>query len=150
MKHEKILITGAGGFVGHHLARFLKKKGYWVRGVDIAYPQFSGLSDFHEFKILDLRDFRNCMEAVDGINKVYALAAQNGSIEFTLTNKADLLRDNATINLNTAEASVRAGVKRLFFSSSACVYPENKQTEVDSTPLKEEDIYPANPDSEYG
>lgn len=149
-KREKILITGAGGFIGHHLARFLKNKGFFVRGVDITYPQFSDLSDFHDFRILDLRDFRNCAEAMEGIHKVYALAAQNGSIEYTITNKADTLRDNATININTAEACIRAGVKRLFFSSSACVYPEDKQTKVNSTQLKEEDIYPANPDSEYG
>lgn len=149
-RKEKILITGAGGFIGHHLARFLKKKGFFVRGVDIVYPQFSDLSDFHDFRILDLRDFRNCTEAVEGIDRVYALASQNGSIEYTTTIKADLVRDNAMININTAEASIRAGVKRLFFSSSACVYPEAKQTEIDSTPLKEEDVYPANPDSEYG
>ena len=149
-RREKILITGAGGFIGHHLARFLKKKGFFVRGADIVYPQFSDLSDFHDFRILDLRDFRNCIEAFEGIDHVYALASQNGSIEFTTTNKADLLRDNTLINLNTAEACVRSGVKRLFFSSSACVYPEDKQTEVDSTPLKENDVYPANPDSEYG
>lgn len=150
MRREKILVTGAGGFIGHYLARFLKKKGFFVRGVDIVYPQFSSLSDFHDFRILDLRDFRNCIEATSGIERVYALAAQNGSIEYTITNKADLLRDNTLINLNTAEASVASGVKRLFFSSSACVYPEDKQTEVDSAPLKESDVYPANPDSEYG
>ncbi len=149
-KQEKVLVTGAGGFIGHHLARFLKRKGYFVRGVDIVYPQFSDLSDFNDFRILDLRDFRNAIEATEGVSKVYALAAQNGSIEYTITNKADLLRDNALINLNTAEASVRSGVKRLFYSSSACVYPENKQTEIDSKPLKESDVYPANPDSEYG
>lgn len=149
-KKEKVLITGAGGFVGHHLARFLKKKGFFVRGVDIVYPKFSDLSDFHDFKILDLREFRNCKEAFEGIDRVYALAAQNGSIEYTTTNKADLLRNNALVNLNTAEACVQSGAKRLFFSSSACVYPEEKQTEVDSAPLKESDVYPANPDSEYG
>jgi len=149
-KKEKILITGAGGFIGHHLARYLKRKGYWVRGVDIVFPQFSGLEDFHEFKILDLRDFRNCTEAMEGIDKVYALASQNGSIEFTLTIKAMIVRDNTLININTAEACVRASVKRLFFSSSACVYPVGMQTVIDAPPLKEEDVYPAEPDSEYG
>ncbi|MCL4418173.1 MAG: NAD-dependent epimerase/dehydratase family protein [Patescibacteria group bacterium] len=149
-KRETILVTGAGGFIGHHLARFLKKRSFYVRGVDIVYPQFSDLSDFHDYRILDLRGFRNCIEATQGIDKVYALAAQNGSIEYTTTNRADLLRDNATINLNTAEACIRSGVKRLFFSSSACVYPLEKQTEIDSVPLVEEDVYPANAESEYG
>lgn len=149
-KREKILITGGGGFIGHHLARYLKKQGYWVRGVDIISPQFSGIDDFHEFKLLDLKDFRNCMEAVEGIDKVYALAAQNGSIEFTTTVRALIVRDNVTINVNTAEACIKARVKRLFFSSSACVYPLEKQTIINAPPLKEEDVYPADPDSEYG
>lgn len=149
-RKEKILITGAGGFIGHHLARYLKKKGYYVRGVDIHYPQFSSLDDFHEFKLLDLRDFRNCMEAVEGIDKIYALAAQNGSIEYTTTVHAEIVHDNVSINVNTAEAAIRAKVKRLFFSSSACVYPLVRQTTIDAAPLKEEDAYPADPDSEYG
>ncbi|MFH0863472.1 MAG: NAD-dependent epimerase/dehydratase family protein [Candidatus Gottesmanbacteria bacterium] len=149
-KTEKILITGAGGFIGHHLARYLKKKGYWVRGVDIVKPQFSGLNDFHDFKLLDLRDFRNCTEAVEGMDKVYALAAQNGSIEFTTTVRTLIVRDNILINVNTAESCARLGVKRLFFSSSACVYPLGKQTIIGAIPLKEEDVYPADPDSEYG
>ncbi len=149
-ERKKVLVTGAGGFIGHHLARYLKKKGFFVRGADIVYPQFSDLSDFDEFNILDLRNFKNAKKAVEDITYVYALAAQNGSIEFTLTNKADLVHDNTLININTAEASVRSGVKRLFFSSSACVYPVEKQTEVNATPLQEDDAYPANPDSEYG
>lgn len=149
-KKEKILITGAGGFIGHNLARYLKGKGYWVRGVDIIAPQFSGMNDFNDFRLLDLRDFRNCIEAVEGIDKVYALAAQNGSIEFTTNVRALIVRDNVTLNVNTAEASLRMGVKRVFFSSSACVYPLGKQTKVNATPLKEEDVYPADPESEYG
>ena len=147
---EKILITGAGGFIGHHLARFLKEKGYWVRGVDIVYPQYSSLDDFHEFKILDLRDFRNCIGAMEDIDKVYALAALNGSIEYTTTEKAVIVRDNTTININTAESAVRSKVKRVFYSSSACVYPIWKQMEGNIVPLREEDAYPAMPDSEYG
>lgn len=149
-RRKKILITGASGFIGHHLARFLKKKGYFVRGADLVRPQFSDLSDFDEFKILDLREFKNAKKAVQGMEYVYALAALNGSIEYTITNKADLVHDNALINVNTAEAAVKGGVKRLFFSSSACVYPEDKQAKVDSMPLKEEDAYPASADSEYG
>jgi nucleoside-diphosphate-sugar epimerase len=147
---EKILITGAGGFIGHHLARFLKKKGYWVRGVDIVYPKYSSLDDFDEFKLLDLRDFRNTIEAVEGVDKVYALAALNGSIEYTTKERAIIVHDNTIININTAEASVRTGVKRLFYSSSACVYPVWKQMEGNITPLREDDSYPALPDSEYG
>ena len=149
-RSEKILITGAGGFIGHHLARYLKMRGYFVRGVDIEYPQFSTLDDFSQFKLLDIRSFRNCMEAMQDIDKVYALAALNGSIEYTTKEKAVLVRDNTTINLNTAEAAVRSHVKRLFYSSSACVYPVWKQMEGNIQPLREEDSYPALPDSEYG
>jgi len=147
---ENILVTGAGGFIGHHLARFLKDKGYWVRGVDIVEPQYSSLTDFHEFKLLDLRDFRNCIEAMEGVDKVYALAALNGSIEYTTTERAVIVRDNTTININTAESAVRSKVKRVFYSSSACVYPIWKQMEGNIVELREEDAYPAMPDSEYG
>jgi GDP-D-mannose 3', 5'-epimerase len=150
IKSEKILITGAGGFIGHHLSRFLRNKGYWVRGVDIVHPRFSSLDDFDEFKILDLRDFRNCIEAMGNIDKVYALAALNGSIEYTTTERAIIVRDNTTININTAESAVASKIKRLFYSSSACVYPIWKQMEGNISSLREEDSYPAMPDSEYG
>lgn len=149
-ENEKVLVTGAGGFIGHNLAGYLKEKGYWVRGADIVTSQFSGTDDFDEFQLLDLRDFRNCIEAVSGVDKVYALAAQNGSIEFTTNVRALIVRDNTLININTAEASVKTGVKRLLFTSSACVYPLGKQTEIGAPPLREEDVYPADPDSEYG
>lgn len=112
---EKILVTGAGGFIGHNLVRFLKGKGYWVRGADIKYPEFSPKYEADEFLILDLRDFRNCMEAVKGINKVYTLAANMGGIGFITAVKADVVRDNVLINTNMAEASCFSGVKRLFF-----------------------------------
>lgn len=150
MEQEKILVTGAGGFIGHHLVRFLKSKGFWVRGVDIKYPEFSPKDEANEFLLLDLRDFRNCMEAVKGMDRVYTLAANMGGIGFITNVKADVLRDNALININMAEASVAAGVKRLFYSSSACVYPTYKQEDSNVTALKEKDAYPADPDNEYG
>lgn len=147
---EKILVTGAGGFIGHHLGRYLKTKGYWVRGVDLVTPNFSSVNEFDEFKILDLTDQQNCMKAVQGVSRVYNLAAVNGSVEIIMTNKADLVHDNSLINLNMAQACVNSKVKRVFFSSSACLYPINLQKTDKTHLLKEEDAYPANPDSEYG
>jgi nucleoside-diphosphate-sugar epimerase len=147
---EKILVTGAGGFIGHHLVRYLKNKGYWVRGVDIKYPEFSSKDEADEFLLLDLRDFKNCQESVKGIDKVYTLAANMGGIGFITEVKAEVMRDNVLINVNMAEASRLAGVKRLFYSSSACVYPTFKQKDPHVTALKESDAYPADPDNEYG
>lgn len=147
---EKILVTGAGGFIGHHLVRFLKSKGYWVRGADIKYPEYSPKDEADEFLLLDLRDFRNCMEAVKGVDKVYTLAANMGGIGFITGVKGEVLRDNVMINVNMAEASRLAGVKRIFYSSSACVYPTYKQEDANVVALKESDAYPADPDNEYG
>ena len=147
---EKILVTGAGGFIGHHLVRFLKNKGYWVRGVDIKYPEFSSSDEADEFLLLDLRSFRNCMEAVKGVDKVYTLAANMGGIGFITNVKADVMRDNVLINVNMAEAAMMAGIKRLFYSSSACIYPISKQEDSEVIALKEADAYPADPDNEYG
>jgi len=147
---EKVLVTGAGGFIGHHLVRYLKNKGYWVRGVDIKYPEFSPKDEADDFLLLDLRDFRNAMEAVKGVDKVYQLAANMGGIGFITSVKAEVVRDNSLINLNIAEASRLAGVKRVFFSSSACIYPGYKQEDAKITPLKESDAYPADPEDGYG
>lgn len=147
---EKILVTGAGGFIGHHLVKFLKKKGYWVRGADIKYPEFSPKDEADEFLLLDLRSFRNCMEAIKGVDKIYTLAANMGGIKFITNVKADVVRDNITINTNMAEASRFCGVKRLFFSSSACIYPKYKQEDPNVMPLKESDAYPADCEDGYG
>jgi len=147
---KKILITGAGGFIGHHLVRFLKGKGYWVRGVDIKEPEYSPKNEADEFLLLDLRFLENCLKAAEGIDEVYALAANMGGIGFITFHNSDVLYDNVCINANTAEAAKRNGVKRLFYSSSACIYPTYKQEEPDLVALKEGDAYPADPDNEYG
>jgi len=149
-KKEKILITGAGGFIGHHLVKFLKKKGYWVRGVDIKYPEFSPKDEADEFLLLDLRFLENCLKATEGIDKVYTLAANMGGIGFITFHTSDVLYDNVCINANMAEACKKNKVKRLFFSSSACVYPTFRQENPNVTALKESDAYPAFPDNEYG
>lgn len=149
-KKEKILVTGAGGFIGHYLVRFLKNKGYWVRGADIKYPEFSPKDEADEFLLLDLRDFSNCLKAANGIDKVYTLAANMGGIGFITEVKAEVMRDNVLINVNMAEASRINKVKRLFYSSSACVYPTYKQENSEVIALRENDAYPFDPDNEYG
>jgi GDP-D-mannose 3', 5'-epimerase len=146
----KVLVTGAGGFIGHHLVRYLKAKGYWVRGVDIKEPEYSSKNEADEFLLLDLRNFDNCLKATKDIDEVYALAADMGGMGFITFHTSDVLFNNVSINANTAEAARQNGVKKLFYSSSACAYPKEKQENTDVTALKESDAYPANPDSEYG
>jgi GDP-D-mannose 3',5'-epimerase len=145
----KILVTGAGGFVGYHLVMALKRSGFWVRGVDVKYPDFSR-SSADQFLLLDLRQRENCLRATQGVDLVYALAADMGGMGFISSHHAQILYSNSLINLHTLEAARENGVNRYLYTSSACVYPEYKQTDVDVIPLKEEDAYPAQPQDAYG
>ncbi len=148
-KKKKVLVTGAGGFIGHHLGTYLRKKGYWVRGIDIKLPEFKK-SDVDEFLKLDLREKKSALKATEGMDYVYALAADMGGMGFISSNHATILYNNATINLNTIEAAKINKVKRYFYSSSACIYPHYRQTRSKLKPLKEEDAYPAQPQDAYG
>jgi len=145
----RTLVTGAGGFIGDHLVSSLKQRGYWVRGVDVKSPEYSD-TEADEFLLLDLRDRESCLEATKGIDHVYALAADMGGMGYISANHARILHDNALINLNTLDAARQANVARYLFTSSACVYPEFKQTDAAVTPLKEDDAYPAGPQDAYG
>jgi GDP-D-mannose 3',5'-epimerase len=149
MAQTRVLVTGAGGFIGHHLAAFLRKKGYWVRGVDIKVPEYSEVTA-DEFELLDLRRWDNCLQATRGIDEVYGLAADMGGMGFISSHHSQILHNNTLINFHTLEAARLNNVKRYFYTSSACVYPEFKQTEANVVPLKEEDAYPAQPQDAYG
>lgn len=145
----KILVTGAGGFIGHHMVKYLKRKGFFVRGVDIKKPEFEKtVAD--EFFLLDLRDWVNAQKAVKGIDHVYNFAANMGGIGFIETVHAEVMHDNVLINTQILEASRQNKVKRFFFSSSACIYPRYLQKKPLNRGLKEDDAYPADPDNEYG
>src|SRR5437667_4785797 len=150
LNSDRILVTGAGGFIGHHLVKRLKVEGHWVRGADIKSPEYEATSA-DEFEVLDLREFDKCLLAVrGGIDQVYNLAADMGGIGFITANHAELARNNILINAHMLEASRVQGVKKFLFSSSACVYPQGKQTDPGVTALKEEDAFPADPEPGYG
>jgi GDP-D-mannose 3',5'-epimerase len=149
---KQALVCGAGGFIGNHLIKRLKKEGFWVRGVDLKYNEFAE-TQADDFMIGDLRDPYICRAAVDKhFDEVYQLAAdmEGAGFVFTGDNDADIMHNSALINLNMLEACQKRNVKRIFYSSSACIYPEYNQMEPDNPNLAEDSAYPAQPDSEYG
>jgi GDP-D-mannose 3',5'-epimerase len=146
---KRVLVTGAGGFIGHHLVTFLKGQGYWVRGVDLKHPEYQP-TDADEFELLDLRRWDNCLQATRHVDEIYALAADMGGMGFISAHHAQILHNNSLINAHTLEAARINGVERYLYTSSACIYPEYKQMDADVTPLKEEDAYPAQPQDAYG
>ena len=145
----KVLVAGAGGFIGHHLVNRLKDEGHWVRGVDLKHPEFAP-SAADEFRLLDLREFENCQKATDGMEDVYQLAADMGGIGYISANHALLTRNNTLINSHMLEAARCAGTKRYLYTSSACVYPSFLQDDADTTPLREAQAIPADPEKGYG
>lgn len=147
---NRILVTGAGGFIGHHLVKRLKADGYWVRAVDIKAPEYDATAA-NEFDLLDLRKMENCLIATrGGIDQVYNLAADMGGIGYITQSHALISRNNVLINAHMLEASRLNGVSRFLFSSSACVYAQSKQNTPAVQPLREEDAHPADPEPGYG
>jgi nucleoside-diphosphate-sugar epimerase len=143
------LVTGAGGFIGHHLVRYLQQQDYWVRGVDIKEPEFEA-SPADDFVLLDLRERDNCLAVTQGIDEVYHMAADMGGIGYITAFLADIARNNTLININMLDASRENGAGRFLFASSACVYPQYLQERPDIEALREEDAWPADPEEGYG
>ncbi|HKK07521.1 MAG TPA: NAD-dependent epimerase/dehydratase family protein, partial [Gemmatimonadota bacterium] len=146
---KHVLVTGAGGFIGHHLAKYLKEKGYRVRGADLKEPEYEPTAA-DEFLTVDLRKRESCDQVCEGIDEVYHLAADMGGIGYITASHAAIARNNTLINVNMLDAALDAGVQLFLFSSSACVYPQYKQDDADVTPLEEGDAWPADPEPGYG
>ena len=144
-----MLVTGAGGFIGHHLVKCLVNEGYWVRGIDLKHPEYEA-SLAHEFETLDLRRFDNCLIATQGIDEIYHLAADMGGIGYITAFHAEIARNDTMTNVHMLEAARLNGASRFLFSSSACIYPQYLQKSPQVTPLREEDAYPADPEEGYG
>ena len=152
MKNRTALVCGAGGFIGGHLVSHLKNEGFWVRGVDLKYNEHAP-TDADDFAIGDLRDQQFCRRVIDQrFDEVYQLAADMGGAGYIFTgeNDADIMHNSALINLNVLEACRNRNIKRVYYSSSACMYPEHNQLDPENPNCAEESAYPANPDSEYG
>ncbi len=149
------VVTGAGGFIGHHLTKFLNKNRYYVIGADLKKPEFEP-TFAKEFWVTDLRNNKACTELIQRATEigndpeVYALAANMGGMGWIQSHNAEILRDNTLISVQTIDAAREAGIKKYLYTSSACIYPEYKQTTPDVAPLKEEDAYPADPQDAYG
>ena len=144
-----VLVTGGKGFIGSHLVNFLKTRGFWVRSIDIKKDAYLPTKE-DEFILGDLTDSNVALSATEDIHFVYNLAANMGGIGFITKVKADVMRDNVRINANILEACIANNIQRLFFSSSACVYPQKLQLAPEVEPLREVDAFPAYPDSAYG
>ena len=144
-----VLVTGAGGFIGHHLVSKLVQHGYAVRGADIKRPEFEATAA-HDFKVVDLREYESCLEATRDMDEVYHLAADMGGIGYITSSHAEIAINNTFINAHTLHACRRNKVRRFLFSSSACIYPQHLQKRPDVTALREEDAFPADPEEGYG
>jgi nucleoside-diphosphate-sugar epimerase len=146
---KRALVAGAGGFIGHHMVRFLKAHGYWVRAADLKLPEFAP-SEADEFLQVDLRRRDEAQIAIRGVGEVYQLAADMGGIGYITAHHAAIASSNVLINTHMLEAAALHGVERFFYASSACIYPRYRQSSPDVAPLREEDAYPADPEEGYG
>ena len=149
---KKAVVMGAGGFIGSHMVKRLKAEGYWVRGIDLKLPEFSK-TEADEFVLGDLRDPKIVSDIIpDDLDELYQFAADMGGAGYIFTgeNDANVMHNSGLINLNVVHESVKKGVKKVFYSSSACMYPAYNQEDPDNPNCEESSAYPANPDSEYG